>query len=89
MIIVYHAANSLDANLIKNLLAQHHIQAFILGEYLQGGVGDLPAADLVKVAVDDQDAVAAQDIIHQWNRATVLEEEVNFNLEGDAAHGAT
>lgn len=89
MIIIYHAANTLDANLIKNLLAQHHIQAFILGEYLQGGVGDLPAADLVKVAIHAQDQVAAQDIIHQWNTGTVLEDEIKSTPEGDVVHGAT
>ncbi len=89
MIIIYHAANSLDANLIKNLLGQHDIPAFILGEYLQGGVGDLPAADLIKVAVDEQYQHAAEDIIQQWDEATVIEEDVDFNLSGDAVHGAT
>ncbi|MCH9799498.1 MAG: DUF2007 domain-containing protein [Betaproteobacteria bacterium] len=75
MIIIYHAANSLDANMIKSLLEQFHIRAFIQGEYLQGGMGELPAADLVTVSVDDENFTEAKKIIVEWEAATVIEEE--------------
>lgn len=89
MIIIYHAANSLDANLIKGLLEQSNIPAFILGEYLQGGVGDLPASDLVKVAVEETYAHEAKQIIQAWESATILDEEANLNLSDDVVRGAT
>ena len=37
---VFSAAHSLEAHMVKNLLEIERINAFILGEHLQGGVGD-------------------------------------------------
>lgn len=84
MIIVYDAANSLDANMIKGLLEQYEIRAFIQGEYLQGGMGELPAADLVKVSVDDKNFTEAKHIIAEWEAATILEEDKSTILLGGA-----
>ena len=83
MIIIYHAANSLDANMIKSLLEQCHIRAFIQGEYLQGGMGELPAADLVTVSVDDENFTEAKKMI-EWEAATIIEENPSPNLVGGA-----
>lgn len=84
MIIIYHANNSLDANMVKSLLAQHNIPAYILGEHLQGGVGDLPASDLVKVAVHQENQTNARKIIEEWDAGEVVKEELNINLvDGD------
>ena len=66
MRIVYHAGNSLDARMIKDILAQAGIQAHVVGDYLQGGVGTLPALDLVKVLVTDADYATARDMIEAW-----------------------
>ena len=51
MKIIYRAENIIDANLVKAALADAGIQAFVSGEYLTGGVGQLPALDLVTVMV--------------------------------------
>jgi hypothetical protein len=67
MRIVFHAANSLDAHIVKDLLAMQGIRAFIMGEHLQGGIGTLPAFDLVKIMVDDASYGAAIEIVAQWN----------------------
>ncbi len=84
MIIIYHAANSLDANMIKGLLAQYYIRAFVQGEYLQGGVGELPTANLVTVSVLDEYQVEAKKIIDEWEAGSILEEESKINLvDGD------
>ena len=79
MIIIYHAANSLDANMIKGLLAQYDIQSFIQGEYLQGGAGELPTADLVTVSVVNGYETEAKNIIAEWQSAAILEEEEEEN----------
>ncbi|MDG1073715.1 MAG: DUF2007 domain-containing protein [Methylophilaceae bacterium] len=75
MVIIYHAANSLDANMIKGLLEQCEIQAFIQGEYLQGGAGELPAANLVTVSVINSHEIEAKQIIAAWHSAPIIEEE--------------
>ena len=80
MIIIYRAANSLDANMIKGLLEQHNISAYIQGEYLQGGVGELPATDLVTVSVHVEHQVEARKIIAEWEAASIIEEEPSPTL---------
>jgi hypothetical protein len=70
---VYRAGNALDAHLIKNVLAQQDIEAYIEGEYLQGGVGDLQAIDLIRVVVDDSDKTQAKQIVADWE-ATPIDE---------------
>ena len=52
---VCHASNSIEAYLIKNLLEQQEIATYVFGDYLQGGVGEIPAIGLVTVNVSDSD----------------------------------
>lgn len=67
---VFEAANSLEAHMILGLLSQAGIEGQILGEALQGGLGELPVAGLVRVAVSDTDFVAARIIVEDWNSNT-------------------
>jgi hypothetical protein len=60
---VYRAANTIEAHIILNLLRQLGIDGCINGEYLQGAMGELPAVDLVRVMVQDEDYTAALAII--------------------------
>jgi hypothetical protein len=76
MITVYHANNSLDAHLIKNLLMQQDIQAYVLGEHLQSGVGEIPAIGLVRVSVSDADYIEAKKVVEAWDASEVIEELV-------------
>jgi hypothetical protein len=66
MIIVYNASNSLDAHIIKSLLEQQEIPVYLQGEYLQGGVGEVPAIGLVKVTVNNDHYDSARKIITEW-----------------------
>lgn len=83
MIIVYRAANSLDANMIKGLLEQYKIRSFIQGEYLQGGSGELPTADLVTVSVTDEHVAEAKKIIDEWETGSIVEDTSNTNYVDD------
>jgi hypothetical protein len=75
MVIVYSASNGFNAHIIKGLLEQFNIPAYIHGEYLQGGVGELPStANLVKVLVDDANQNEAETIIKQWECAPITDE---------------
>lgn len=74
MITVYNAINSIEGYLIKNLLEQQEIPAFILGEHLQSGVGEIPAVGLIRVSVSDSDYPRAKEIIDVWDASVVIED---------------
>ena len=50
---VYQALNPIDAHLVKHALEDADIPAFVLGEHLIGGMGELPATGFVEVRVPD------------------------------------
>lgn len=75
--------------MIKGLLAQYNIPAFVQGAFLQGGMGELPSADLVKVSIDNAHQAEAREIISEWEAGSVVEDEIEANLEGGALNGAS
>ena len=74
MITVYHASNSIEGYLIKNLLEQQEISTFVLGEHLQSGVGEIPAIGLIRVSVSDTDYQRAKEIVDEWDASIVIED---------------
>ncbi len=73
MQIIYRAANIIDANLVKAALEQAGILAFVNGEYLTGGVGQLPMSDLVSVMVADPDVERARHVADEVDAALRVE----------------
>ncbi len=69
MQIVYRAANIIDANLVKGVLEQAGVPAFVSGSYLTGGVGHLPASDLVTVMVAAIDLERARPVVAEIDAA--------------------
>ena len=65
MRIVYRAENLVDAHLVKDALDRADIPAFISGEYLIGGVGQLPARDFISVSVPDVCVEAAEPRVRE------------------------
>ena len=86
MRVVYDAYTSLDAYVVKNLLESEGIEAHIQGEYLQGGVGELSAMNLVKVSVNDHDIERARAIIEEWERQQP-DEPRDFHADEQAGSG--
>ena len=74
MMTVYHASNSIEAYLIKNLLEQQEIAAYVFGDYLQGGVGEIPAIGLVTVNVSHSDYTRAKEIVDEWDASVIIED---------------
>jgi hypothetical protein len=74
MQIIYEASNSIEAHMLKSMLEQEGIPSFIEGEYLQGGVGDLPANNLVRLLVVESDFAKAKSFIDAWNQS----QEINL-----------
>lgn len=66
MIVIYHAESSIDAHLLRGLLEQQGIASRILGEFLQGAVGELPARGLISVSVAAEDAARARTVVHEF-----------------------
>lgn len=66
---VYQAANVLEAHVIQGLLEQHRISAFIEGEHLLSGVGELPASSLVRILVNDDDHLEGVSLMREYDLA--------------------
>jgi hypothetical protein len=63
---VFEASTGLEAHMILNLLQQEGIDGRVEGEYLQGGVGELSAINVVRVVVDEMNYKKARSIIADW-----------------------
>ena len=66
MIKVFTAQNSIEANIVKGMLEANDIPAHVVGEYLQGGIGELAAIDYVFVSVDEKNETKALELIHEY-----------------------
>ncbi len=63
---IYQAANILEASIVKGLLEQADLQAYLNGYYLQGGVGELPASGTASLWVEDHQVEDAKLIIEEY-----------------------
>ena len=63
MRVVYHAESIVDAHLVKDALEHAGIPAFVTGEHLIGGVGQLPARDFLGVSVPEVCVEAAAPVV--------------------------
>ena len=84
---VYDAANLIDAHLVRHALEQAGIPAFVRGEALVGGIGELPAVGLVAVAVPDSAWEQARDVVEQLGLGSPVDQEEDMEGEGDACPG--
>lgn len=63
MHIVYKAGNLFDAHLVKHALEHAGIPAFVFGESLLGGMGELPLFGLLRVGVPQAARPEAEAIV--------------------------
>ena len=70
----YDAANIIDAHLVKQALEDAGIPAFIRGEALTGGMGELGVFGLVAVMVPDAAWPAARAVVEALPLAASLAE---------------
>lgn len=78
---IYRAQSMIDAHLVKDALEHAEIPAFIAGEHLIGGVGQLPARDFISVAVPDVCIEAALPVVR---RVEAMLGEARESLADDA-----
>jgi hypothetical protein len=85
---IYDAANALDAQLVHDLLRDAGFEAHIFGAGLAGAVGELPPDGLVQIWVDETQAAAARQLVHDWQNADIPDEDELVRLsESQAAEG--
>ncbi len=63
---LYEAANGLEVHMLADVLKQEGIRAQVMGSYLPGALGELPAAGLVRLLVEDEDFEPARSVIERW-----------------------
>jgi len=63
MRVVYEAANVIDAHLVRQALENAGLMAWVRGEALTGGIGELGVFGLVAVMVADDCAIAAREVV--------------------------
>lgn len=82
---VYQAENLLDAHLVKGALENQGIPAFVAGEHLIGGIGQLPTMGFLAVMVGDDDVEAAHTLVTELRRAapSSAREDDDAALESD------
>ena len=75
MKIVFNAANSHEAYLAKGLLNLYEIEAYVYGEHLQSGAGELPMMGCVSVSVADGYYLQAKLLIKNWETNQLVSDD--------------
>lgn len=70
---VYEAANVLEAHMLADVLKQDGVTAQVLGGFLTGAAGQLPATGLVRLEVEEEDFDRARAAIARWESTQVNE----------------
>jgi hypothetical protein len=63
MRVVYEAANVIDAHLVRQALEHAGLPAWVRGEALTGGMGEIGVFGLVAVMVPDDCAISAREVV--------------------------
>ncbi|MCV6610043.1 MAG: DUF2007 domain-containing protein [Amphritea sp.] len=65
---IYRAADITEAHIIAGMLESHGIEAHVGGHYLQGGVGELGTMNFATIAVQEEDAEQAGQLIADYEQ---------------------
>jgi hypothetical protein len=84
---IFEASTGLEAYMILNLLEQAGIEGRVEGEYLQGGMGELQAMNLVRVRVDDRDYALARSVLAEWEARQPAPEPERVRSTGSSRAG--
>ncbi|MDR0277017.1 MAG: DUF2007 domain-containing protein [Paucimonas sp.] len=69
---IYEPENLLEAEVLIGMLGNEGVEAHLVGRDLLGGVGELPLQGLLGVAVADDQAEYARQLIAAYNAALPL-----------------
>jgi hypothetical protein len=78
----------LQANLLRDHLAAHHIQSVVLGDYLSGAAGELPAVNFPVVwLLEDRDLDRARQLLAEFLAPAAPDEDWTCPACGAAVEG--
>ncbi|APE97282.1 TPA: DUF2007 domain-containing protein [Pseudomonas putida] len=66
---IYEPENLLEAEMLVGMLASEGVDVQLVGRDLMGGVGELPLQGLLGLAVADEQAEYARQLIDAYNDA--------------------
>ena len=72
MRVVYEAGNIIDAYLVKGLLEQSGLPVYLRGEYLVGGIGELPVTGLLALCVPESCESEARGVLADLEKERAL-----------------
>ena len=81
MIRIYSPDSPMEAQCLKDLLESHSISCHLGGSYLAGAIGELPAAGLLGLYVEDLDAGIARRLIDEYLSADPVQGEEELEKE--------
>lgn len=71
---LYEAKDRIQAQILKDQLASHHIETVILGDYLSGAAGELAAMQFPVIWVlEDRDYARGRELIELYLEYSVAE----------------
>ena len=73
MKIIYYASDLIQAQMLSSMLNDQGIPATVNGLNLFGGVGELPAHDLLNIAVANSQAKQAKTLIKDYLSADIIQ----------------
>ncbi len=79
---IYEPENLLEAEMLIGMLDSEGIDALLVGGDLLGGIGELPLHGLLGLAVSDEQADYARELITAYNAALPLPGDEPDNLPG-------
>lgn len=69
---IYEPRDLLEAEMLSGMLAGEGIEAYLTGRHLIGAMGELPAAGLLALMVENEHADRARQLIAEYNGAQLL-----------------
>jgi hypothetical protein len=66
---IYEPENLMEGELLQHMLASEGIKAHLVGRDLLGGSGELPVFGLLALAVENDQAAYARELITAYNGA--------------------
>ena len=83
MVIIFTANDLIEGNLVKGLLEANGIEAMVNGEYLQGGIGELPPMGHITLSVEEADEQRAKEIIQKYedNEYRITDEDIEPDVD--------
>ncbi|QVM92234.1 DUF2007 domain-containing protein [Pseudomonas entomophila] len=79
---IYDPENLLEAQMLVGMLASEGVEVHLVGRDLMGAVGELPMQGLLGLAVPDEQAGYARQLIDAYNAAQPLVGEAPESCPG-------